>query len=272
MFASFTTLMSSLFPSVEQQAAMSTEQKIFLGHFHAAFGKLVSSQGGSKTAQPAAGADPDRLPKSQPVAAGIHRAPESKPPSSGDECAENVAKEPASPCEVGVAPADALPAFNGVAEDPQASQAMFLGQMLLSMSHVFPGMAASISAMTNLMAGTPVIAGNTAATAAAPVLPIVPLAGLHAGATAGAPQYVQTTLGNVLAARIAGTAPKGIPQCADPNASTPHKNILEKTASGLQLQTPTTLQPVRPSSASRVKTEGSALAFLAMAASMEGAE
>lgn len=276
MFASFTTLMGSLFPSPEQQAAMSEEQKLYLSHFHQALGKLLASQAG-KGATPGAQGIPNPGPLLQSTVAGLPKAQEDeqeqakcleqegaadlgKTESGSEGAAYNAANNAAGAQSSGQAEApqeerDASLVPPGL--DPQASQALFLGQMMLSMARVFPGMAAAVNAMTNVASSTAAAAGMPGAAMPA-VLPIAPLS---------APQFVQTTLGDVLAARIAGTAPKNNAHLQEWSGSmTPHKHGME--AGGPQLQTPTSMQPSRPSSAA-CKAEANALACLAMAASME---
>jgi hypothetical protein len=72
LFASFTTMMSTLFPTAEHQAVMTEEQKVFLGHFHTAFGKLLAGQ-----QPPVAGAPvsiPNPAPLLESVAQGLATA------------------------------------------------------------------------------------------------------------------------------------------------------------------------------------------------------
>jgi hypothetical protein len=251
MMASVVGMMSSLFPNPEAAAALGPEQRAFLSHFQAAFAKTVAP-GGSAAATPvlASPAPPAAL-AAEPFAASA-----SKPrrPAAGAG-----ATQPAEPRGDGSSGGGAAAAPPSSA-DAQAAHAMFLGQTLLAMAQIFPGMAAVVAALTSMMPGAAAALSGGGGGAAAPGgLCIAPLA---------APAFVQTTFGEVLAARMAGGAPKGAPFSLEREcAATPLKAANAEDTRGLETQTPVSLQHARPGSAAR-KSEGAnnPLAFLAMAA------
>jgi hypothetical protein len=183
--------------------------------------------------------------------------------NAGDEAAATPAAAPAvaednAPRGAAAASPPVPPSLAGEA---QAAHAMFLGQALLTMAQVFPGMAAVVGALTSMMQGAAAVAAGSSGVAPA-ALAIAPLS---------APAFVQTTFGDVLAARVAAAAPKGAAFTLEHGGSaTPLKSSYDDVA-GMETKTPVSVPPNRSAAAAR-KTAGDAanpLAFLAMAASME---
>lgn len=111
-----------------------------------------------------------------------------------------------------LADAGALAGASGQSPEQAAlqQQALYIGQVMMSLASVFPGMAAAISAMCGMAA---------AAGFAAPQLPpgVQPVAelpqlstlGMPALAASGRHPFLQTSFGEVLSARAAGVVPKG---------------------------------------------------------------
>lgn len=274
LFSSFSTMMSSLFPTPEQQAAMNEDQRVFLSHFHTAFGKLVAAQqgsGGPGHGTPAGATPGGNTPMSIPNPASLlaafanHAGGTFTTETPGDHGAGGA----------GTSAQDTTPGADGSSvdlADPKTQQALAVGQMMMNMAPLFPGMAAALSAMTKVAQGATagVASPVPAPVAAAPVMPAAaPASAPLQIAPLSAPQFVQTTFGDILAARVAGVLPKGSPFTA--SAWTPPKsagaaNTPGDESKGMALKTPVSMQAARPAANGR-KPEG--LAFLAMAASME---
>lgn len=198
VFASFSTLMTSLFPSPAVHETMSESQKQSLLHFHDVFNRILSN--------------PIKL----------------------------------EPVQFGNGSTTATP-LKGAPDTTRTSQATMLGELMLTMTDLFPGMAAAIQGMSKRFSLTH--RGGTAQAIGSP--------------SKGSSQLLQTSLSDVLAARIGGTKPRG--HVVQVDASTPSKLTSladsEKSAA-MGLRTPASAQPKQAS-------DESALAFLAMAASME---
>lgn len=222
MFSTFNALMTSLFPTSEQQNSLTDEQKLFLTHFQACFASLVANSGQAQN-------------KSMEVTGG------------GVLGGWSRAKDDTTGAE---------PDFS----DPQTRQALYLGQMLLKMANVFPGVATAVSAMTKAAALSMVpLQQPLASGVPPPTTTVLP----------NPPAFVQTTLGDVLSSRLAGTSPfQSSTAAVAAGEVTPSKSIMTQTTdgarAGIGLKTPVSLNASRPSAVSR-KPEG--LAFLAMAAS-----
>lgn len=197
VFASFSTLMTSLFPSPAVQETMTDDQKQALWHFHDVFNKILSNpiklepgQHGSATTTP------------------IKRAP--------------------------------------VQDASRLTHATMLGELMLTMTGLFPGMAAAIQGMSKRWPG------KVQNTLGSP--------------SRSSSQLLQTSLSDVLVARIGGTKPYGTTYSyADIEAATPSKATLldSERSTAVGLATPASVHARKP------KGDDSALAFLAMAASME---
>jgi hypothetical protein len=199
VFASFSTLMTSLFPSPAVHETMSESQKQSLLHFHDVFNKILSN--------------PIKL----------------------------------EPVQFGNGSTTATP-LKGAPDTSRTSQATMLGELMLTMTDLFPGMAAAIQGMSKRLSHTH--RGGPAQTIGSP-------------SKGSSTQLLQTSLSDVLAARIGGSKPRG--HVVHVDASTPSKRTSlgdsEKSAA-MGLRTPASVQPKQAS-------DESALAFLAMAASME---
>jgi myb proto-oncogene protein len=197
VFASFSTLMTSLFPSPAVQETMSDDQKQALCHFHDVFNKILNN--------------PIRLENGSTTTTPIKKAP-------GQD------------------------AFS-------KSHATMLGELMLSMTSLFPGMAAAIQGMSKRWSTK---AQNT-----------------FASPSRSSSQLLQTSLSDVLAARIAGTKPAyGTSYTyADMENATPSKvaPLDSERSTAVGLATPASVHAKRNTGG-----DDSALAFLAMAASMEG--
>ncbi|KAI3426390.1 hypothetical protein D9Q98_008761 [Chlorella vulgaris] len=169
-------------------------------------------------------------------------------------------------------------------------QALYIGQVMMSLASVFPGMAAAISAMCGMAA---------AAGFSGPQLPSNMQAAAELPQAAGPPPFVQTSFGEVLAARVAGAAPRGSPFIsaahvdglpltqntplkAHPAAAAPRSD--RKHAAGLETHTPLSTHAARSSAGRRPPSadvdagldggrrhagSSNPLAFLAIAASMD---
>lgn len=266
ILSSLASMMSSLFPTAEQQAALNDEQRSFLGHFHAAFSKLmaggVAAAGIPPTvALPVAGLNLPAIPAGLTNPAAATTAPADLPGSSAVKVKE----------DDGSAPADAAPPSPAVgtttgatiqvptalaaAVGDQTAQALQLGTMMLGLSAVFPGVAAAVATLSNLAQTQP------------KDLHIAPLTS-HT--------FVQTTFGDVLAAKMAGAVPKGAVYEMQTGLRTPLRVVDEDRS--LETQTPVSQQPVRAQGKASGEQQqqqqqqgngGNPLAFLAMAASME---
>jgi hypothetical protein len=147
-------------------------------------------QAAQQGAQPAGGAPADAACPGTLQASGSGTA-------TAPAAAPAAALPPAAP-----APA-ALP--NGLTPEQAAlqQQALYIGQVMMSLASVFPGMAAAISAMCG-MAAAAGFTGPQLPPGMQPAFELPPV---------GPPPFVQTTFGEVLAARVAGTAPRGSPFC-----------------------------------------------------------
>lgn len=197
VFASFSTLMTSLFPSPAVQETMNDDQKQALCHFHDVFNKILSNpiklETGSATTTPVKGAAPGQ-------------------------------------------------------DTSRQSHATMLGELMLTMTGLFPGMAAAIQGMSKRW---PTKTPQTS----------------FASPSKSSSQLLQTSLSDVLTARVLGTRPKngGLYSYADMEAATPSKvrPLDSERVTDVGLATPASVHARRP------KGDDSALAFLAMAASLE---
>ena len=295
LFASFSTMMNTLFPSSEQQASMSDEQRVFLGHFHTAFGKLIAGQAAEhqhqQQQQPISSCipNPASLFASVANAAGAAAAAAAEGVGGGGADGLGISDGTTPMRMVFTAAAehlsvpDAAVVVAAAASELQSEEkALAIGQMMLSMAPMFPGLSAALSAMSRVSQGgngggavfntthTPV-----PATAPPPTSPSAPASNTLPIAPLSAPQFVQTAFGEILAARVSGTHPKvALPFSS--NAWTPAKgngnsggegcDEMKNNGHAMALKTPISMQATRPASAAR-NPEG--LAFLAMAASME---
>jgi len=202
VFASFSTLIASLFPSPAVHDAMTEEQKLALAHFHSTMGKIVLT-----------------------------------PPQ----------------------------------EMSRMTQATLIGELLLTTAELFPQMVAAVQGMTRRPTSNMFIPKATQSAASAGLHanagsglnPMMPFA---SPAKSGATQLLQTSLSELLAARIARTKPEGKTfGPADIEATTPSKTLLPE-ANGHGLSTPSTGHR-RKAPSHKAAGDDSALAFLAMAAS-----
>ena len=283
LFSSFSTMMSSLFPTPEQHATMTEDQRVFLTHFHAAFGKLVAAQQGSPTAgqaTPAAagGSTPMSIPNpASLLAAFANSAAAGGLPASIDAISTDLVAGGATAQDTtapGLGDGGSSQEQPVNMSDPKTQQALAVGQMMMNMAPLFPGMAAALSAMTKVAQGA--VPPNPAAPAVVAPAPHVPAAVAPPPSTLpiaplSTPHFIQTTFGDILAARVAAVAPKGTPFMS--SAWTPPKNnngamsTLIDDSKGMALKTPVSMQGTRPAGSNAHKPEG--LAFLAMAASLE---
>lgn len=195
VFASFSTLMTSLFPSPAVQETMNDDQKQALCHFHDVFNKILSN--------------PIKLENGSATTTPIKRAPGQ--------------------------------------DSTRQSHATMLGELMLTMTGLFPGMAAAIQGMSKRWP-----------TKVQPAF---------ASPSRSSSQLLQTSLSEVLAARIGGTKPAyGMTyNYADMETTTPSKvgPLDSERSTAVGLATPASVH------ARKHKGDDSALAFLAMAASME---
>lgn len=191
LFASFSTLLASLFPAPAVYAAMSEDKQMALKHLHSTLGKLATP-----------GADTPSMPRDQ--------------------------------------------------------KAALLGDILLTTAELFPQMGASVDSMTRSNMFAPKTVG--AAPSAANVTN-----GFASPARSGATQLLQTSLSQLLAARISKTKPEGKTiTSTEMEQLTPSKSLVAETAgNGQGLVTPLAGRRKSKSSGG----DESALAFLAMAAS-----
>lgn len=231
MFSTFNALMTSLFPTMEQQNALTDEQKLFLTHFHACFANLVANANANANAN---------------IGQSLNKGTE----GAGGGLLGGFCQGKEDP--------GAEPDLS----DPQTRQALYLGQMLLKMANVFPGVATAVTAMTKA--------------AALSMMPLQQPNGIVSGANPPSttttvlpnpPAFVQTTLGDVLASRLAQTSPYQS-TTVPVGEVTPSKSVIAQgtdgSRAGIGLKTPVSLNASRPSAVSR-KPEG--LSFLALAAS-----
>lgn len=255
LFASFGALIGSLFPSPEQQSLMTEEQRVFLGHFHTAFAKLMTGQSNPPVdgqGNAAVSRDVSAIPNPASLMTELAAMAETvneKKDLDGQVDDDVKGQSPHSPSE-----ADKLQQELVDLSDPQTRQALCLGQMMLKLAQVFPGVAAAVSSMTKAVG-----LGQIQTTAA-------PTVSRHIAPTA-APAFVHTSFAEVVAARLAGRVPKplSVQQSVGVHAAaTPSKSVAGDHAKGMLLKTPVSVQSTRPMNLER-KTEG--LAFLAMAAS-----
>jgi hypothetical protein len=293
LFASFTTMMSTLFPTSEHQAVMTEEQKVFLGHFHTAFGKLLAGQQGPLAGTPASIPNPAPLLESiaQGIASNVNNnavgavgdgaetavpsvvvaatAPEKVDANdatatvdgtgSDEENKEAGEEKKKSPkvAEVVTAPA-VVDQDTHDGEAKTEEQALAVGKMMLQMAPMFPGMSAALAAMTRVAQAAAATQGAAAAAA--------PAAG-PAVAAAPALAIAPLNFGDVFGGG-SNIYPKATP-FSTMAAYTPAKGLTSGVDTiAMALKTPMSMQAARPASAARnAAPEG--LAFLAMAASME---
>ena len=278
LMASFTAVMGSLFPPMDQQATLSDEQRLFLSHFHTAFGKLIAGQAAAPGSEPPANLLPN--PTSVVVAAAAGAA------------AEAATDLPTATATTTTHGNDTDANDTAPSSDPKTQQALNIGRMMLSMAPLFPGMAAALSALSK--AGLPTTHstpghknptnnnnnttnnnanGGLAVPNASVHLPIAPL-------VASAP-FVHSTFGDILSARVSGATPKGTPFASNGGVWTPpsskhhhhqHHHYQGDEYKNMYLKTPVSMHATRPASGGGEKDGGGVpggLAYLAMAASME---
>jgi Myb-like DNA-binding domain len=286
LFASFTTMMSTLFPTSGQQSVMTEEQKVFLGHFHTAFGKLLAGQNGPTAGTP--GSIPNPAPLLESVAQGMATASNVDNNAIGavaDVVVAAVEEKAEAPASADGAGSDeenkeakerqekkkssGVDATNlgdtTIAPTEVEQQALAVGKMMLQMAPMFPGMSAALAAMTRVAqaAATGAPGPGVAAPQASPAGPAV--------ASAPALAIAPLNFGDVFNAR--NNFPKTTPFSAMA-ACTPAKGMTGELAGAsnggnMALKTPLSLQAARPASAARNAAAPEGLAFLAMAASME---
>lgn len=188
LFASFSTLLTSLFPAPGVYAAMPEDKQHALAHLHGTLGKLVK---------------PDTQSMSR------------------------------------------------------AQKASLLGDILLTTAELFPQMGASIDTMTRSNMFAPKAGVNGVSNS------VNVLNGFASPPRSGATQLLQTSLSQLLAARISKSKPEGKTITpAEMEQLTPSKSLAGET-NGHGLSTPLTGRRKSKSSGG----DDSALAFLAMAAS-----
>ncbi|KAL4423372.1 hypothetical protein ABPG77_004303 [Micractinium sp. CCAP 211/92] len=182
-------------------------------------------------------------------------------------------------------------------------QALYIGQVMMSLASVFPGMAAAISAMCGMAAA----AGFTAPHLPPGMQPVRELPAalgalppMPAPLVLGPAPFLQTSFGEVLSARMAGAVPKGSPfssamqldgllaaQATPVKAHPAAAGAARHPATPLEAHTPVSAQAARSSAGRRPLSadtccdepaeQGAAggqgdanpLAFLAIAASMD---
>lgn len=142
MLAGISGMMTSLFPPADQQ--LSADQRAFLAHFQQAFSRLA-------TAASRAGGSPAAAASALfPAAAGAQ-----SPPSAA------------------AAAATLLPGMSvclsGLSPEAQAAQGLVLGQLLLGLTNLFPGLAAGIATLASML--QPQAAGQGKDGAATPSQP-----------------------------------------------------------------------------------------------------
>lgn len=281
-------------PASQQQLAGSgDEAQAEANNNSAGEGAEAMQIDGEQEAPAAAAATPQ--PAAAPLAAAVPQAPAEQPQQAAQQAAQPACGAPADAPSPGtlhasgsgtaLAPAAAAaqpaaprapataPLATGLTPEQSAlqQQALYIGQVMMSLASVFPGMAAAISAMCGMAAAAgftgpqlppvsvagwgwlmpggsavwqrvggqdgshPCLSwgramqrrceGPACPTAAAQPAPSPPNAALHPTPLpqgmqpafelppAGPAPFVQTTFGEVLAARVAGTAPRGSPFC-----------------------------------------------------------
>ncbi|PSC70953.1 transcription factor MYB44-like isoform B [Micractinium conductrix] len=229
----------------------------------------------------------------QQAAAAAPAATTLQDSGSGTALAEAAAAAAAAPAPA--APAGPSPAAATLVLTPQLQSALYIGQVMMSLASVFPGMSAAISAMCGMAAAAgfsaPQLPPGMQAAATLPPLGSLPLA-----PPGGPAPFVQASFGEVLAARAAGTLPRGSPFCsatqingfAAPSQATPVKSHAlanrHLPTTPLEAHTPVSAHVPRSNAARRPlsadlgeggaagegpsKADSNPLAFLAIAASM----
>jgi hypothetical protein len=307
LFASFTTMMSTLFPTSEHQEVMTDDQKVFLGHFHTAFGKLLAGKQIPVAGTPESIPNPAPLLESlaqgmatasnvntatttnnltdavsdgnegdAPVAAPAQEKGEGAAADGGSDVENRETMEQQQQKEEKKKQAGVVEVDGGASiEDDddfktKERQALAVGKMMLQMAPMFPGMSAALAAMTRVAQAAATGAGAGTTTVPSPAAELGPPAVVTVPPLAIAP----LNFGNAFGARAGGstiTYPTSTP-FSKMTAYTPKKGPASGVDNGgtiaMTLKTPLSLQAARPASAARnAAPEG--LAFLAMAASME---
>jgi hypothetical protein len=311
LLSSFAAVMSTLFPSPDQLQSLNEEQRLFLKHFHAAFAKIMQPE--SADVGPLIGAKPE----------GSVEVENAETACNGEEERETVGNEnrqASAECPAEAKARGMVRHANSAAEtasrdaglDGKASQAMFLGQMLLNMTNVFPAMSSAVVALSQLKeiapppkgvaasdrvtpgprsgandnGGSSADAGDAAPTSELIKAPKFSKPVINPTLFAAAP-FMQATFGDMLAARLSGSAGYGH---ALPDASTVSEGLNDVAVAatplkvgtedgegfrGPQLATPVSQQAARPGSACRDRQEdddGDGLAALAELAANMGCE
>lgn len=223
MFAGMSSLVGSFFPSPEQQGSLTAEQRTFLAHFQEAFSKLVADHA-------KATGEPMPFPTAFNPALLLPGLHQDRPASASGEAAAalGVKAEPvpatgggtdtaAAPAEAGDAPEAmatdtpaALEQGAAAAAAPSEAQqrALHLGQLMFSLAGAYPGIGAALSSLIAAAQAGGGLAGvgqkQVQELQSALALPMAPLVAAQA-------MFVQSTLGEVLAARVEATVPKGSP-------------------------------------------------------------
>ena len=251
MFAGMGALVGSFFPSAEAAIAtqpLSAEQRTFLSHFQTAFARLMADHaatGGEALALPpgvspaalmaglaegmpaqtAATAEQElvtataeRQQQQQPE--GQHNAaaaeqqqqgqhPVAEPTEDADDSKQQQAPTPAA--DAAKAQLSAKPPACEAGSDAamRRQQALYVGQLVLSLAAAYPAIGASVSSLISMAQASGGGAADLPPRAvqelqASLTLPLAPLVAAQAA-------VVRTSLGEVLAARVAGAAPRGSP-------------------------------------------------------------
>lgn len=253
LLAGLSGMVSSLLAASDQPGS-TPEQRTFATHFHMAMARMggqqqaqAQEQGGAAAA---AAADLGQegscsVATTGPTAGSAAPAPASSGPGAGGA--------PPSP---GPQPG---------ALDAQTAQALWLGQMMLSLAQSFPAVAAVVSGLMAMMPpgaqradAAPAASGDGGADTAA---------GADAKQQAAIAGFVSTNLGEVLAARHAGAFPRGSPFNM-PATGEWDRQPSPDDAKLRQAQTPTS-HHARAGAGPKEAQGKNPLAFLAMAASLD---
>lgn len=260
LIAGLSGMVTSLLAASDQPDS-TPELRAFAAHFHQAMARM-NSAAQLPAAQQAQSGDGAEAPAAAPAAEAVQQ----------DASCSAAPLRSAAAAPAAAALAAAPPTSAGLALDSSTAQALWLGQMMLTLAKSFPAVSALVSGLMAMMPQQlqPAQRPTAPAAAAAAVDAKLPVA----AQAAAAPVFVSSNLGDVLAARLAGACPKGSPfdapascEWAAARAGSPPAAA---AAAAVQAQTPTS-QYGRGGAApvSAKKEGGNPLAFLAMAASLD---
>ncbi|GAB4817364.1 hypothetical protein N2152v2_004410 [Parachlorella kessleri] len=227
MLTGISSLVGTLFqPPAErqQQQQQGSEQRAFLSHFQQAFARLAAAS------SLAAGSSPAGITTAQ-ASAFLSPAP---PTTAQQQQQPPASDSPAAASAVAVLVPGITACLSGLSAEARAAQGLMLGQLVLGLTSLFPGLAAAIATVAAMLqqqgggaagerqhqqqeppgAATPAGSQGPGVTKQEPAEgaePVAPATSQQQQQQQQHHPFLHTTFGSLLAARLAGAIPAGTP-------------------------------------------------------------